>query len=435
MSADARGSRFLRFLKAATLYAVILVVTLVLLDLVLMATGLFPPQYTPGHPDLGWVTGRPTGQMHDDVCVENSTGEVLHYKRNEEGIRADSTVQWLRSDTSSFKIGVGGDSQTDLCAANSAVHFGVMEKTLRAHGIPAIAFAYPAGKYAPLQAYLALRKPIAEYHAKALVLNFYTGNDAFDMLRFDDRPHFVKDGSGYRIAPPVWYQEYDPGETYHSRVMYLLRTVGQRTGLRNLIARVRYLRDVAREQGQGLGAVFNYMNDLRKSSSDEVGYRAAFVAQMLNQEIFFYHFPDSRRESIARIRALLQLVRQEHPNLVLVLSALPSYQLVAREHADSALVHVLARLPFTYEQSIQHEQELYDTLRTAAGEYGWVFVDNLPPLRAYTGVPRLYNNFDYHYLPVASEIIGRTQAQAIEQYLAAQRPASTSRPTRGRRGD
>ena len=413
MSANERGSRFKRFLKMLAVYSAIIVATLAVVDLAMIALNIFPPHHTPGHPELGWVTGSPTGRVESVPCVENSTGETLRYARNEDGIRTAFPAERLKTDTALYKVAVGGDSQTDLCAPNEATHFGVMQSALTAAGIPAATFAYGAGKYSPLQAYLAIKKPAAQYHANALVLNLYTGNDVYDMLRLDDRPHFVKAGDGYRIAPPIWYQEYPPGKVYRSRVLFVLESIARKTGIRNVLVRVRYLRDVARERRQGITSVVRYMNDLRKSASGDVGYSNAFSAQMLNQQLFFHHFPGSREESLARVRALLQLIRNEQPNVLLVLSPIPSYELVRQQPVDSALLKVIGRLPLTYEGGVREEGELYETLRRMAAEEGWLFVDVLAALRGYTGTARLFNDFDYHLLPPASDLVGRAQAAAI----------------------
>lgn len=421
MGLSERPSRFKRFLKTLAVYLAITVATLAIVDVVMILLNLFPPHYTPGHPELGWVSGSATGRMESVRCVEMSTGAVIHYDRNEDGIRTSLPAKRLREDTSLLKIAVGGDSQTDLCAPNAATHFGVMETELRRAGFPAAVFAYGAGKYSPLQAYIAVKKPIADYHADVLVLNIYTGNDVYDMLRLDDRPHFVKTEAGYRIAPPIWYQESPPGQVYRSRVMFVLRSIARKTGLRNVAVRIRYLRDVAREQHQGFFAALRYMNDLRKSASSEIGYPAAFSAQMLNQQLFFYHFPGSREECLNRLRALLHLIRQEQPNLMLVVSPIPSYELVKQQPVDSALFRVIRRLPITYEQGIREEEQLYESLRGLAAESGSVFVDDLGPLRAYSGKERLFNDFDYHLLPPASEIIGRAQAAAVANSLRTMR--------------
>jgi hypothetical protein len=298
-----------------------------------------------------------------------------------------------------------------------------MERELRAADVNAAVFAYSAGRYSPLQAYLAVRKPARDYSASAVVLNVYTGNDFYDMLRVDDRPHLRRNNGGYEIAEPTWYV-YDPPEVRHrSRVLHALRSLTNAIGVRELWLRTKYLRDFAGQQGKGLAVVVAYMNDLRKSRAPEVGYPGAFSAQILNQQLFFHRFPESRDESVARVRALLELARREIPGALLVLSALPSYQLVQQQPVDSALLRTLARLPVTYEGGVREEAALYESLRTLAAQAGWLFVDNLQPLREYQGRERLYNAFDYHFQPAASEIIGRAQATAIADHL--RRPSMT----------
>ena len=99
------------------------------------------------------------------------------------------------------------------------------------------------------------------------------------------------------------------------------------------------------------------------------------------------------------------------------LSPLPSYQLVQEKPVDQALLSTLSRLPITYEEGVQEERALYDTLAVLAEETGWLFVDNLRSLQAYRGRERLYNDFDYHLLPVASAIIGAEQAAVVSSSL------------------
>jgi hypothetical protein len=410
-------TRFKAIAINLALYSAIILGTLVVVDLALNALGLFPPTYDYGDPDAGWVAAVPSGGLLEADCIEFSTGERATYTRNEDAARTSISARRLREDSALFAIAVSGDSQTELCASNAQTHFGVLERELTAQGHQAVAFAYGAGKYSPLQAYLAVRKLIGAYAADAFVLNFYTGNDFYDMLRVDDRPHFVRGAAGYEIAPPVWYQQDPPGIKRHSRVLYALRTIGKRTGARNVLLRLRYLRAIAVEQGKGVPAVLAYMNDLRRSATPEVGYSAAFAAQMLNQQLFFYRFPGAREETIQRVGALMQLIRRDHPDMILVVSALPSYQLVQQQPVDSAFVRVFERLPLSYAGGVREEGELYETLRRLASETGWLFVDNLAPLRQYAGPERLFNDFDYHYLPVASEFIGRAQAETIAAHL------------------
>ena len=88
----------------------------------------------------------------------------------------------------------------------------------------------------------------------------------------------------------------------------------------------------------------------------------------------------------------MALIRTENPGLLLVMSPLPSYELVAGQPLDSALLRALGRVPVSYQYGVRQEGELYEKLRVLASEEGWLFVDNLAALRSYQGSERLYNN-------------------------------------------
>jgi hypothetical protein len=248
------------------------------------------------------------------------------------------------------------------------------------------------------------------------------------MLRVDDRPYLEPERNGYRIAEPVWYQLHSPHKKRNSRVLFLTESAYEKTGLRRILLRVDYLGDVASSQNAGLLAVGAYMNDLRKAASKKVEYPDAFTAQMLNQQLFFHHFPGSREESLRRVKALLDLVRQQNPNRLLVMSPVPSYQLVNRMPVDSALLEVIDRLPITYESGVAEELELYQTLKGMALESGWIFVDNLPRLREYEGNELFYNRTDYHIEPVVSDIIGKAQAREIVNHVRSPRRCRQAQP-------
>lgn len=412
-----------RVRRGAVVVAII-TTTLVLADVVCNVLHLFPPVYDYGDPDLGWRAAAVSAAVHDDRCV-NPLGSAVRYTRNEDGIRTAVSVADLRADRRRIKIAVTGDSQTDLCAPNPDVHFGVLERELDARGVPVVVLPYGVGRYSPLQDYLAFREILKKYEPRVLVLNFYTGNDFYDLLRLDDRPHFIRRGSGYEIAGPVWYRYDDPHVHRRSRVLFLLRALVAASGLRNLIVHVRFVYRTAVEEGGGPREVVGYLRDLRRSVEPSVPYHEAFAAQFLNQQLFFHWFPGARRESLARVRALLELARRENPGTLLVLSALPSYELAAQPPLDAALLRTLRRLPLTYEGGVREEQRLYEALRRLAGETGWVFVDNLAALRAFRGTARLYNDVDYHLLPAASTIVGKAQAGTLLPLLGSRRSVAS----------
>lgn len=404
--------------KAVIVYAIIIAVTLGILDLVLVVLDVFPPVYSYGDPDVGWVAAGPTGSVHDYPCVEYSTGVVYNITRNDRGVRTSLTSDQIAADSGSYKIAVTGDSQTDLCAPNERTHAGVLAAYLRDHGVPAIELAYGAGRYSPLQAYLAYKKEVARYDPDVIVLNVYGGNDFYDILRVDDRPYLTGDSIAYEVHPPVWYKLKDPNAEYRSRVAFVGRTVLERTGIASPYFRLKFLGSLAMSQGKGWGTVLVYLRDLRKSMEPSVPYHASFSAQMLNQQLFFHHFEQSATESLNRLAALLTMVRKENPGKLLVLSVLPSYQLVTSEsEADSAFAATIVRLPITYEGGIDLEADLTKGLQAISEGTGWLFVNNLPALKEYVGEARLYNDFDYHLTETASAIVGRTLGAAIQGYF------------------
>jgi len=419
-------SKMLGFLKHVLVYTAIIAVTLLLIDGICIAFGLFPPVMNYGDADLGWRPANATGHMAIGKCVEFSTGQTIIYQRNEDGVRTSLSRAAILADTNRLRIGVSGDSQTDLCAPNDQIPGGVLEATLNAHGHPSTVLTYGAGKYSPLQAYLAYRKVLVPYRPDVFILQVYTGNDLYDILRSDDRPHFEATSSGYRIADPVWYSLDNPKVHRKSRVLYVLRTLGDRVGTRENLLRVAELRRLGKQYGAGMLGVVGYMRDLLKARDPSIGYPDAFSAQMLNQQLFFQHFPSAREESIRRMRELMLLIRRENPGLTLVMSPIPSYELVGAQH-DSVLLRTLKRLPITYDEGRQQEGGFYDRLHELANEEHWIFVDDLAALRSYQGSGPLYNSFDYHLLPNASALVGQAQAQALLQAMPLDKSVSPTR--------
>ena len=400
-------------------YTLILGVTLVIFDLALIFLGLFPPQYERGEPDLGWATVAPRAMPYD-ACMDMTANVRVDYFRNELGIRTEQTAEQLRADDSELVVAAVGDSHSDQCMPNADTHQGVLERRLAERGHDVLLLSNGVGRYSPLQAYLLFEKRLTPFDPDVLVLNLYTGNDFVDILRIDDRPHFVAEEDGYRIAEPVWMRYADPDETYRSRLMFIARKLGDSTGIRDKWTRLKLLSQTAGSDSGSLADKWRYIRDIRKSVEPTVGYSGALSAQFLNQQLYFHHFPDAPAEALRRIDELLEAVRRDHPDLLLVMSPIPSYQLVTAANAiDQPLVDTLARLPVDDASCRELERSLYDALQSMAVEHDWLFVDNLAALADYDGDVRLYNDFDYHVTDVASLIIGDLEAQVIADALAA----------------
>jgi len=81
---------------------------LIVADLVCNLFGIFPPAYEYGDLDVGWLTSTRAVNVRYDRCIESS-GKVVQYVRNEDGIRTDFSVPQLLADRGSFKVGATGD--------------------------------------------------------------------------------------------------------------------------------------------------------------------------------------------------------------------------------------------------------------------------------------------------------------------------------------
>lgn len=411
-----RSTRIRSAVRATLIYSLITGLTLAIFDIVLIAFDLFPPSYEFGDPELGWATVAPADLPYDR-CTDMSAGVEIPFYRNELGIRTRLSETEIRASNEDWIIAAVGDSQSDQCAQNHETHQGILEQELNDAGIATLVLSNGVGRYSPLQSYLLFQRRLETFDPDILILNWYTGNDFIDILRLDDRPHFQKTGDGYRIGPPVWFRYYDPSIKYRSRVMFVARSLLDSLGIRNLWQRIRILSSSSDSADRSIASIFRYLNDIRRSIEPEVGYSAAFSAQFLNQQLYMHHFPESEQESLRRAAYLLQMIREENPGTILLLSPIPSYQLVGQEPLDPRLEKTLLRLPIDLNSGISSEGRMYAELQTIATENGWLFADNLRPLREYTGTAPLYNDFDFHVTPAASQVIGSNQAAILMPFL------------------
>jgi hypothetical protein len=256
---------------------------------------------------------------------------------------------------------------------------------------------------------------VSDLKPLVIILNLYTGNDLFDMIRMDDRPYYEADGKGgYGVHPPMWYKYTNPADSgsalQKSRVLFLVRTVTRDFGLQGIVNRVRYLTSLAREHGEGIGFTFSYIRDLAETRESSLDYPPAFAAQVLNQHLFFSYFPKAREESLHRIRFLLSSMRKEYADCYLVLSLIPSPVLCPDLQTDSILLSVLSRLDVTMHTVAAEERALYDSCVAIAQEEGWNIVNNRETMAHNC---RKYWMEDLHLSPEGSVVIGQNQAEQI----------------------
>jgi hypothetical protein len=207
-------------------------------------------------------------------------------------------------------IAMVGDSHSQLAFDGRPLesHEFVLERRLRAAGIPALMISAGRGRYSPLQEYLLFKLAIEEpYHPRLLVMNVYSGNDFYDMLRPDDRPHYLRDSAGgIAIEDPEWITFVNPSTRRwieRSRLLWAVDELSSRLGYPRVVTRLRMLGAAARQPGHTTAETVRYLSDLRASQEPRLGYPAALAAQILNQALFFKHFPEAVDESLVFMRS------------------------------------------------------------------------------------------------------------------------------------
>ena len=224
----------MRIVKRLGLLICYLVAVLALCDVVLILLNILPPKHLYGDQTVGFLnpqgTGVPYTFQSDHWRYSQSDSGLIAV--NERGFRSDRTIRQIHSSPKKNSICVIGDSHTDLPYKNEYTHPFVLQRCLIESGFRDVeVFAAGRGSYSPLQACLYYENFVQDLQPSVLILNLYTGNDFFDMIRIDDRPYYEPDGAGkYRIHPPVWYKFTDPS-TKGKRMKHSIRDqiLGTRT--------------------------------------------------------------------------------------------------------------------------------------------------------------------------------------------------------------
>lgn len=433
------GARVRGALRASVPYLVMIGVTLVFIDVVCMATGLFPTRYRKGNKELGFFETRGVPGGFDgfaEVPELANVPDVRKYHRNEEGFFTTRSMDdWVHHPTGR-RVVVIGDSHTELPYAFARTHMGVLETKLHERGwAGAEVLGAGHGKWSPLQEMTLYDTKFRPIGVDVVLMNFYTGNDFYDLIRTDDRPHLVaQPGGGYAVAPPEWVAYYDPDTDplwRQSRILYLGFLGLDKLGVSNLLDKFSYATKAADAFGVGFFDSMGYLNDLRLSQDDAVWYSAAYAAQVLNQALFFQDFPGSHEESLKRARYVLETTKREMEKkgdkALFVLSPIPSRILAQPDLPDPIYDRILGRLPLTKDVVFQRELEGYETLRRVAAETGWVFVDTLEVLRKGEGM--LYFPSDLHIAPEGSALVGALQAERVTAAWDARAPVAAPVPT------
>jgi hypothetical protein len=415
----------LRIIKNAVIYIAIFFVVLLLFDLALIRMNLFPtPQLPIGNKDVGHALYfHPIGT--ENLPVDKSY--IPRFKGKKEGIillneydfRSTRSIKKILEEPLSNFILVLGDSHTDLPYANDFTHPFILERALLGEGMnDAEVFNAGQAKFSPLQSHMLYKYYLKQFNPKAIILNLYSGNDFYDLIRVDDRPYFVADGAdNYKINPPEWvrYRAPDSQGTWvdQSRILYVfLNLPGMQAFTRNW-TRIKYLLSTSEQQEQGILSSLRYIWDIKNSVEPSLWYPGAYSAQILNQQLFFKHFPTSKEESIRRLSYLMKMMKEENPEMLLILSPIPSAALAGALKDNPVFQNRIEIIGLKYDEIFHIEKYLYEKSRNIAEDAGWAFVDILQAFQSYPKPQDLYMGEDLHISPEASRLIGEAEAGAI----------------------
>ncbi len=259
---------------------------LVAVDLALIAAGLFQPRYPTGDPDLGIWLKRPGNGVEVRAFVPELAGVpvVGTYTRNEAGFASSSTMTDFSAGDGSLRLVSLGDSHTDLYYDFDHTHMGVMQQELRDAGRQdAAVLGAGHGFYSILQSWIMYQQKLAHLAPDVVILNLYTGNDLYDIIRRDDRPYLVPEGDGsYGVRPPHWvaYAPLKNGPYWsRSRIVYASHLALGIVGLEHLFAKVQASWISSTAYGGDPWSSISYIDDLRASRDGALWYEGAASAQ------------------------------------------------------------------------------------------------------------------------------------------------------------
>lgn len=397
-----RPKQIIRWTKLLALQILVVLVAVIGTDWLLVKLNLLRPPFRYGEPDVGFVTQK-------IVRMSKDYGRTTDFPESK-----------------GLVIAVVGDSHSALYLKEPLKsHEFVLEASLRDAGLPVVMLSAGQGKYSPLQEYLLYKSRLRDrFSPRIVMMNIYTGNDFNDMLRPDDRPHyaFVNHGTSIAVEPPIWFRYKNPKGSgtwrEQSRFVWAFDESLDRLGYPKILLRIWLLTTTARKLDRGFSDVLSYLYDIHNSVEPGLGEPGAFAAQILNQAIFYRHFPEGKQKSLMFLDHLMKTAKRENPEVLFVLSPIPSAALADAIPPDIRPLwkHALDKVGLTSE-SVRHlEDELYEQLRRLAQQNGWLFVDTLPVFLENAGKQPLYNNYDLHVDQAACQLIGHEQARVLLEH-------------------
>jgi acetyltransferase AlgX (SGNH hydrolase-like protein) len=316
------------------------------------------------------------------------------------------------------RIAVLGDSFT-AGASNARENFPtVLEDILNAKqpGHPVEVLDVGAGRYAPYHSYVRFRRDILKLKPKHVIVAEYVGNDFLDMIRQDDRPYLRIKPDGTMVPEPPRFITYPdpsarPGLLDHSRLYSVLVALAGPT-IRYEYSRVVLLRDNLKEYGYGTRAILKYILEIAKL--DKIAH--GMMLQILNQQVWFDHFPETLPLSLKVNRESMRLFRDlcQQQGIRLTYTIIPSEEMIEPELMNEVYSQLRESAPqWTPERMAAFDNRLTDETLRACQDYGVECIDLRPGLRKRHTTERMYYPQDMHMNPVGNRAVAEVLAEAL----------------------
>ena len=339
-------------------------------------------------PDRAFQRHRVVGHEHRPnvdlrVPLVEHAGESFRFQTNNRGLRRDVDTAEAKA-PGVFRVLVLGDSQTDGYVDNAESFSTLLETELAARGRQAEVLNAGVAGYSPAQEYLWYDVHGAELKPDLVVVVFYPGNDALDLL--DPGKPNVDPDSGRAIRPREEESDEDGGLLDSLRLGLLARyavQVGPLAGPWRQLGLPGRLTEAGGFPTDTLVQVFRTCHGC--------------YLQSLQQTVRAKRNPDAMRSAVARAGAILARLDRDvrDTGARLAVAILPSRAQVEPGLAGPSH-RVVGSLLGLSEADLSYEDDVAQVVQARLAAAGVPTLSLREPLTAAAGQQPLYYSRDWH---------------------------------------
>ncbi len=273
-----------------------------------------------------------------------------------------------------------------------------------------------AGRYSPYQCYVRLERQLMPLRPRHVIVAEYVGNDFLDMVRQDDRPYLTELPNGsFQPHRPRFVTYHDPSEPPgmldNSRVLAVFKGFLGPT-IQYQFSRIMILRENLSGFGYGTRAILNYIKHV--AALDDVGH--GLMLQILHQQVWFEHFPETLPLSLRINRHTIEMFRDlcRRNSMRLTYTVIPSKDMIEPERLRPLMAAITKKSPSTtLEKLAAFDERLTGETMRACGELGVEYIDLRAGLRDRRNGAEYYYPKDMHMNPAGNRAVAETLAEAL----------------------